>query len=214
MRHMFLCQSLAVALVLVLATSPAVGQLLPDCTIDFEFDCPDAAPVCGADFDGGQTCIFAGLPFCYSSGFFSYGVTDATPLTIQLSGDMTSLDVFFASQGPGPVGEMRFFDAPVGGNEVGLPLTTNGDCLLLMPAMQLVSFDAPVRRVEVTVTGGTVWIDDFRVNPLPPPIPTVSEWGLMIMALLLLTCAKLYYGRHLPDSWSAPLRSRLCVNDA
>jgi hypothetical protein len=26
-------------------------------------------------------------------------------------------------------------------------------------------------------------------------IPTVSEWGLVIMTLLLLTCAKIYFGR-------------------
>ena len=27
------------------------------------------------------------------------------------------------------------------------------------------------------------------------PIPTVSEWGLVIMTLLLLTGAKIYFGR-------------------
>jgi hypothetical protein len=26
-------------------------------------------------------------------------------------------------------------------------------------------------------------------------VPTVSEWGLVIMTLLLLTCAKIYFGR-------------------
>ena len=30
---------------------------------------------------------------------------------------------------------------------------------------------------------------------IPDNVPTVSEWGLVIMTLLLLTCAKLYFGR-------------------
>jgi len=37
---------------------------------------------------------------------------------------------------------------------------------------------------------------DCTCQPLPPgPIPTVSEWGLLILALLLLTGAKLCFGR-------------------
>lgn len=31
-------------------------------------------------------------------------------------------------------------------------------------------------------------------------IPTVSEWGLVIMALLLLTCGKLYFGRKMEEA--------------
>ena len=62
---------------------------------------------------------------------------------------------------------MRFFDAVVGGNQVGAPLLTNGDCLPGMPPNQTVSFSSNVRRMEVTAVGGpldAVWIDDFRVN--------------------------------------------------
>lgn len=35
---------------------------------------------------------------------------------------------------------------------------------------------------------------DFEVNivPPPPPVPTMGEWGLLILALLLMTCGTLY----------------------
>ena len=32
------------------------------------------------------------------------------------------------------------------------------------------------------------------------PIPTVSEWGLVVLALLLLTGAKVYFGRRRADA--------------
>ncbi len=146
------------------STGAALAGQLPDCTIDFEAECPDAAPICGASFSGGNSCVFKGLESCYSSGLFSYKITSASPLTITLSADLITLDVFFVAQGA-VSGEMRFFDAEVGGNEVLPPLSTNGDCLLGMPDMQLVGFATPVRRIEVTATGGTIWIDDFRTNP-------------------------------------------------
>ena len=149
------------------ATAP--GGVLPDCKIDFELLCPDAAPVCGSLFSGGNSCLFEGLCFCYSSGLFSYKITPASPLTITLSGDLNGLELFFSHQGAA-AGEMRFFDAVVGGNEVDGPLTTNGDCLAFMPPMQCLTFSTPVRRIEVTASGGAftaVWIDDFHVNPTP-----------------------------------------------
>ena len=146
------------------STGAALAGQLPDCTIDFEAGCPDGAPICGASFSGGNSCAFEGLEFCYSSGFFSYKITPGFPLTITLSADLIALDVFFVAEGA-VSGEMRFFDAEVGGNEVLPPLSTNGDCLLGMPDMQLVGFATPVRRIEVTATGGTIWIDDFRTNP-------------------------------------------------
>ena len=167
MRNMTAGPGGAMVLILVLGQTSS-GQPLPDCTIDFEVTCPNAVELCGATFNGGFGCVFAGLANCYSSGLQSYGVTAATPLTIMLSGDLTSLQVFFANQGVA-LGTMRFFDAVVGGNEVAPPMPTNGDCLaIMMPPLQLVSFSNCVRRIEVTATGGTVWIDDFRVNPLPP----------------------------------------------
>ncbi len=151
--------------------SVAAGGTLPECTIDFEATCPDAATVCGASFSGGNSCAFELLMFCYSSGFFSYKVTPISPLRITLGDDLVSLELFFTHQGGAASGEMRFFDSPVGGSEVGSPLMTNGDCLVVMHPLQTVSFCTPVRRIEVTATGGAVWIDDFHVNP-PDPCPT------------------------------------------
>ena len=153
---------------LILGSSSSVGAL-PECTIDFEVMCPAiAVPVCGAEFAGGNGCAFKGLAFCYSSGLFSYKVTPSVgTLTITLADDLNSLEVFFTHQGPLVTGTMRFFDAVVGGNEILPPFLTNGDCLVAMHPKQFRSFSTPVRRIEVTATGGplhAVWIDDFRVN--------------------------------------------------
>ena len=57
---------------------------------------------------------------------------------------------------------MRFFDAD--NLEVDSPITTNGDCLLLMPPCQNVVFSRPVRKIKVTAAGGTIWIDDLVLN--------------------------------------------------
>ena len=117
---------------LILGSSAFAGPL-PDCTIDFEIMCPAVGvPVCGAQFSGGNGCVFEGLAFCYSSGVFSYKTLPGVPLTITLSGDLNTLEVFFTHQ-TGSSGTMRFFDAIVGGNEILPPLVTNGNCLLLMP---------------------------------------------------------------------------------
>ena len=158
---------------------------LPNCTIDFDGTCPTVSEVCGATFADGLGCVTAALAFCYSSGLFGYGVDNvAPPLTITLSEGMNDLRVFFSGAG-GATGEMRFFDAEVDGNEVGSPLTTNGDCLLAMPALQVLAFDTPVRRVEVTATDGNVWIDDFNINP--SNIPALSTRGVIVMTLLVLS---------------------------
>ncbi len=170
----------AMGVVALVLGGSTIGPSLPECTIDFELPpCPDAAPVCGASFSGGSSCLFEGLKFCYSSGFFAYKVTPAAPLTITLSGNLTSLELFFSHQGAAS-GEMRFFDAVVGGNEVGPPLATNGDCLVAMPPMQLLSFPTAVRRIEVTASGRAftaVWIDDFHVNPVLPSPADISGPG-------------------------------------
>ncbi|MGB2986512.1 MAG: hypothetical protein WBE26_11590, partial [Phycisphaerae bacterium] len=46
---------------------------------------------------------------------------------------------------------------------------------------------------------GTVCLGDSNHNgeddACEHPIPTVSEWGLVVIALLLLTGGKIYFGR-------------------
>ena len=144
------------------------GCPLPPCTIEFDMACPNADEICGALFTGGSGCVIDFLPFCYSSGLFSYRIDPGFPLTISLSGDLVSLEVFFANV-TDTSGEMDFFDADK--NQVGEPLTTNGNCAQIMPDMQLVVFDVPVRFIEVTATGGQVYIDGFSVNPgFEPPL--------------------------------------------
>ncbi len=139
-------------------------ELLANCTITFDgaLNCPDPTQVCGATFsDGG--CIFANLPFCYDTGAFSYESTPGNPVTITLDGDLNSLLVFFASAGPAP-GVMTFFDAQ--DVQVGAPLMSNGNCLVLMPARQMVNFSSPVRRITFQPTGSdAVYVDTFEVNP-------------------------------------------------
>ena len=137
---------------------------LPDCQIDFDSGCcPDATPECGASFSGGNSCVVAGLPFCYDTGIFGYEVLPAQTLTISFSGDVVKLDVFFGGGGPDG-GQMLFFsefDQPVGS-----ALTTNGDCSVAMPPTQIESFVVPVRKIEVTATGANaVYIDSLHVNP-------------------------------------------------
>ncbi|MCH7995261.1 MAG: hypothetical protein IIB57_12570 [Planctomycetes bacterium] len=96
-----LSRFVCMAVCAVLAVRSLRAQL-PECTIDFEGDCPETMSVCDAMFDGGDGCLFEGLFFCYSSGAFSYKVTLAPPLTTTLLGDLYSLEVFFAGQRPAP----------------------------------------------------------------------------------------------------------------
>ncbi|MEE9293479.1 MAG: DUF4215 domain-containing protein [Phycisphaerae bacterium] len=141
---------------------PAVPPLPGPCNITFDGTCPNMTPLCGADFVGSGGCIFAMLTNCYSSGLRSFKVTAAMPLTINLSGDLLKLRVFFAGQGLG-TGTMTFFD--ISAVQVDSPISTNGNCLVLpMPQKQLVTFSRAVRKIEV-IASGTVWIDDFTVNP-------------------------------------------------
>ena len=85
-----------------------------------------------------------------------------------MSGDLVSLEVFFANV-TGSSGEMHFFNAD--NVEIGKPMDTNGECELFMPKIQSRVFDEPVRFIEVSATGGRVYIDDFSINPgfEPPP---------------------------------------------
>ena len=103
------------------------------------------------------------MQFCYDTGVFSYESTPGNPVTITLDDDLNSLLVFFASAGPAP-GVMTFFDAQ--DVQVGAPLMTNGNCLVLMPNRQMVNFSSPVRRIIFEPTGSdTVYVDTFEVNP-------------------------------------------------
>jgi hypothetical protein len=141
---------------------PPGSQPLPECTVGFDGTCPDLDAQCGASFSGGNGCVSIGVGSCYSSGSFSYELDAGETVTIDLSGDLVSLQVFFAARGSGQ-GTMRFFDA--GGAEVGNALQTNGDCMAAMPPAQTVSFTTPVRSIEVTTTGSPSFIDTFVVNP-------------------------------------------------
>lgn len=148
-------------------THSAVGQL-PNCTITFDAGCPDAGAQCGATFGStgvGDTCIFAGLGNCYSTGIRAFRVSPGATATITLSGDLNSLRVFLAHEIAGGAGTMTFFDGL--GVQVDAPLTTNGVCGgLVMPPTQLVFFSRSVRSITVVNTGaGNVWIDTFEVNP-------------------------------------------------
>ncbi len=144
------------------------GCPLPPCTIDFEGACPDQGGICGAMFDGGSGCVVDGLLFCYSSGLFSYRIDPAGPLTISLSGDLVSLEVFFVNV-TGSSGEMHFFNAD--NIEIGKPMDTNGACDVFMPKIQSRVFDEPVRIIEVSATGVQVYIDDLSINPgFEPPV--------------------------------------------
>ena len=145
------------------------GCPLPPCTIDFEPPfCPNPDEICGAIFAGGAGCVFDFLPFCYSSGKFSYRVDPGAGVSISLLGDLIALDVFFANV-VGTSGQMRFFNADK--VEIGTPIDTNGECDLFMPRIQSRVFDEPVRFIEVSATGGQVYIDDFTINPgFEPPL--------------------------------------------
>lgn len=146
------------------------GNTLP-CPIFFDDSCPDAQEECRASFEGGGSCIVAGKFFCYSSGLFAYLVDPILPVTIHLSGDLVELEVFLAHVGPGTSGEMRFFNAA--GEEIGVPIVTNGDCLVFMPDPQSRVFEEGVRTIEVTADGGNVYIDTFvatyNLTPAGPP---------------------------------------------
>ena len=142
-------------------------EFLP-CTITFDGACPNVGEICGATFNGGGGCVTVGFDFCYSAGKFSYEVNPASPLTIELSDDLVELNVFFANLGAAS-GEMRFFNGC--GEEVGLPLETNGDCLLLMPDPQSQVFEDGVRTIEVTAIGGVIYLDTFTVTLEQAPGP-------------------------------------------
>jgi|GEM_PF-2960446 len=131
------------------------------CTIDMDTSCPDLSPMCGASFSGGAGCFFEGKPGCYASGLKSYKVQSGQTLTIDLSPGIRGIDVFFAAEGAAS-GTMTFRDAM--GATVGMPLATNGNCLGAMPPRQQASFPVPVETIEVTASGGTVWVDSFTIS--------------------------------------------------
>ena len=142
--------------------TPTYGQLA-DCTITFDGSCPTAAPQCGALFSGGVGCVVDFIGNCYDTGLFSYRVNLGQTGTITLSDDLNKLSVFFSGFG-GSSGEMRFFD--INGDEVDAPLITNDDCGPVMPPLVILAFSTPVRSIVVTSSGGRVYIDTFRTNPI------------------------------------------------
>jgi len=138
---------------------------LPHCTIDFDSSCPNTGNgQCGAFFQGGGGCFIAGLPGCYNTGFKAYRITPpSSPLTITLSGDLNTLDVFFARQTGTSAGTMTFLDAQ--GQPVGTPASAIGACGTTMPPRLSLSFPTPVRSISVVCSAGTAWIDTFEINP-------------------------------------------------
>ena len=156
-------------LALLLLAGTAWTQL-PNCTETFELTCPNTNPQCGATFVSslpGDNCKTAFLMNCYSSGTRAYRVSPGQTVTINLAGDLFSLDVFFA-QSAGGKGTMEFFDEA--GAPVGAPLMPNGPCNgAPMPPMQRACFSPAVRTILITHNGnnGLLWIDDFEVNPFP-----------------------------------------------
>lgn len=160
----------ALALVGVLATA-GFGQV---CTIDFEATCPNTPPQCNVTFTGGLGCRIAGLQNCYSSGVRSYEVDANNALSITIPNGIVRVDVFFANTA-GNQGTMTFWDATTGGNMVGTPIQTNGNCGVSMPPSQSQMFGSVVRRIEVDVSGGgSVWIDDLVLtDPTVPVTPAV-----------------------------------------
>ena len=193
--------SLCLTAMALLVPAAITSAQLANCTEDFDITCPDVNPQCGATFVSSSpldTCFSAGLLFCYSSGLNGYQVSPGQTVTITLSDDLFGVRVFFAQSGNG-AGTMEFFDG--GGQPVGVPLTPNGNCGLAMPPLQEQCSDTAVRSIVVTNTSvsGQLWLDDFEVNPTacPPPaaIPTVSQWGLLILCVLLVGAGGIVLGR-------------------
>jgi hypothetical protein len=131
------------------------------CTVDMDASCPDAGPVCGATFAGGSGCLFEGKAGCYDSGVKSYKVAAGQTLTISLAPGIVGLEVFFVAEGEA-TGTMTFRDGT--GTPVGAGLTTNSNCLASMPPRQQTAFPVPVETIEVTASGGVVWVDSFAVS--------------------------------------------------
>ena len=154
------------------------ASLAQPCTIGFEGTCPNSTPECAATFNGGLGCQTANATFCCSSGVRSYLVDANSPLTITLSSSVVEVDVFFAHRG-GSTGTMTFFDAIAGGNTVGVPIDTAGDCNVAKPNHVNQIFSTAVWRIEVDVTGGgDVWIDNLTLTAGSTPVSPVT-WGVL-----------------------------------
>jgi hypothetical protein len=169
-------QALSLFVLLAFTLVLAPGIQAQTCTIDFDTTCPTTVAECGATFSGGQGCVVAGLANCYDTGTRAYRLNSPGTLTIALDPPIAAINVFFAYSG-GAMGTMTFFDAALGGNQVGTPIITNGDCATFMPARQAQAFSTPVRRIEVT-TGATAWIDTMELTPDTTPVLPAS-WGMI-----------------------------------
>ena len=159
--------------------SGMVSVAAAQCTINFDQGCPNVSAQCGATFQGGVGCIFAGLGLCYDTGTRAYRVTAATsPLLVTIPTGISDISVFLAQTG-GAQGSMRFFDGVTGGVELGTPLGPNGDCSTVMPPQQSRAFPRAVHRIEVSVTGpGSFWIDTMTTTTSAVSVDR-SSWGVV-----------------------------------
>lgn len=186
-RMLVVCAIAAVSLVALLNQARA-DCVLPPCPINFDGACPNAGEICSDSFFGGNSCVVDFIPNCYSTGLFSYAIDPCCPLTISLSQDLVSLDLFFAHRSGGS-GEMTFFDA--GGVEVDAPLLSNGPCGAVMPPSQSRDFSTPVRTIEVVASGNRVYIDTFTatysggMSPGPPDFDGNCEVRVPDLIVLL-----------------------------
>ncbi len=168
-----------------LVLAPVIALLLhatsgfaQTCTINFDGVCPNSSSLCGATFSGGLGCVVAGLPFCYDTGSRAYRANGGNPVTAAVPNGISAIVVFFAHTGSAS-GTMRFFDAVSGGNMVGTPITTNGNCGAAMPPRQSRTFSSAVRRIEVSVSGsGDVWIDSMSLTDARVPVAE-NTWTLV-----------------------------------
>ena len=136
------------------------GPVLTPCTIDFDSSCNVGAPgVCDTMWLGGTGCS-TGPAACRSSGALSF--ESSSQITITVNTEMRGVSVYFVHQGSGSSGTMTFRSS--GGVVLGTPFTTNADCDSTSGVAQTQSFTEPVASVTISVTG-TVWIDDFVLNP-------------------------------------------------
>ena len=148
------------------------STLLPACLLEFpSSECPTATDaVCGAFFDGGDGCVSAGLIDCYATGTHAYRVPIGGTLEITFEDGVNEVEFHFAHEGVTAEGEITFYDE--NDNVVG-QLETGGDCLLARPdkVSNEEDFFPYAVRATVTASGGSVWIDEFWINPSNVPDP-------------------------------------------
>jgi len=163
----------------------ASGCILETCTIDFDTTCPDAGIVCGAAFTPavGDGCSDVGggaAAACASSGDLAWIVGFGNS-TVDFTGDVTSVSMTFASQGPpsATAPTITFYSEAAGAGSVVGSLSSNGDCLVGEVGVQTTTFSTPARSaiIDIGTPPQNAFIDTFVVNPSAPAsaAPIVSE---------------------------------------